>query len=376
MTTDDDNEFEIREKDAIENNASVYYNKYYSNMPPTTRSDPNLYYEYQALKPDSLSSSDDDDADDFTFLESSPVMMNSLGSSMPSSSSSSSSPSFSESLCTMADLSIATTTTSDAIEISTNNLTESNSCDIAISETVLVPEKQSSSVHIKRPPPPPRARLQINTDRRPSRDLACVEKSSGMSSSSVYSGNSVESADALNMRDIVVGKDVRTAVMLKNVPNRYTQEMLLDFINETHRGTFDFFYLRMDFVNNCNVGYAFINFIDPLSIVSFSARITGQKWPKFKSSKVPILVPAKIQSKAQFIDQFRNSPVMLEPIAFRPRLFCSDGVGVGLPMEFPGPNGDDGGGAGGGGGVRARSDHLFSRSGAMGFGGCSGGGRK
>ncbi|KAI8609067.1 RNA recognition motif 2-domain-containing protein [Chytriomyces sp. MP71] len=158
--------------------------------------------------------------------------------------------------------------------------------------------------------------------------------------------------NALNLHDIVVGKDKRTAVMLKNVPNRYTQEMLMDFINETHKGTYDFFYLRMDFVNNCNVGYAFINFIDPLSIVSFSARVTGQRWPKFNSAKLPVLVPAKIKTKAQFIEQFRNSPVMLEPQAYRPRLFHSSGPSAGLPMPFPGPTAE---------GVRARSGVLFSR---------------
>ncbi|KAJ3198902.1 hypothetical protein HDU82_000894 [Entophlyctis luteolus] len=160
----------------------------------------------------------------------------------------------------------------------------------------------------------------------------------------------------LCLQDIASGKDKRTAVMLKNVPNRYTQDMLLDFVNETHKGTFDFFYLRMDFVNNCNVGYAFINFIDPKSIITFSARITGQKWPKFNSSKLPFLAPAKLQSKAAFIAQFRNSPVMLEHPEFQPRAFHSSGPHRGEPMPFPRARGP----------VRARSDVLFSRAGAAG----------
>ncbi|KAJ3197710.1 hypothetical protein HDU67_003666, partial [Dinochytrium kinnereticum] len=58
----------------------------------------------------------------------------------------------------------------------------------------------------------------------------------------------------LNLFNLVSGRDKRTTVMLKNVPNRYTQEMLIEFMNETHKGHYDFIYLRMDFQNRCNVG--------------------------------------------------------------------------------------------------------------------------
>jgi hypothetical protein len=39
-------------------------------------------------------------------------------------------------------------------------------------------------------------------------------------------------------------------------------------LDETHKNTYDFLYLRMDFINHCNVGYAFIDFIDPKYVVS------------------------------------------------------------------------------------------------------------
>lgn len=69
---------------------------------------------------------------------------------------------------------------------------------------------------------------------------------------------------ALDMGKIRGGDDKRTTLMIKNIPNKYTQKMLLATVDEHFRGLYDFFYLPIDFKNKCNVGYAFINMINPV----------------------------------------------------------------------------------------------------------------
>ena len=69
--------------------------------------------------------------------------------------------------------------------------------------------------------------------------------------------------------NIVNGLDERTTIMIKNIPNKYTQQMLLSTIDRSQRDNYDFFYLPIDFKNNCNMGYAFINFVDSIFIVDF-----------------------------------------------------------------------------------------------------------
>jgi hypothetical protein len=56
-------------------------------------------------------------------------------------------------------------------------------------------------------------------------------------------------------------------VMLRNIPNKLNQAQLKAIIDECSFGRYDFMYLRIDFSNDCNVGYAFINFCDVSPIV-------------------------------------------------------------------------------------------------------------
>ncbi|RLN46141.1 hypothetical protein BBJ29_001922 [Phytophthora kernoviae] len=90
---------------------------------------------------------------------------------------------------------------------------------------------------------------------------------------------------SLSIERVASGEDMRTTLMIRNIPNKYTQQMLLAEINRNHRGNYDFFYLPIDFKNKCNMGYAFINFIEAAHIEAFHREFDGQKWTNFNSEK-------------------------------------------------------------------------------------------
>jgi hypothetical protein len=146
------------------------------------------------------------------------------------------------------------------------------------------------------------------------------------------------SSNAIDLFKIMNGHDTRTTFMIKNIPNKYTQKMLLEMIDESHKGTYDFVYLRMDFKNKCNVGYAFINFIEPSkAAVSFALRVVGKKWKLFNSDKICELTYANIQGKQALVDKFRDSTVMFEEESYRPKIFYSSGPKIGMEEPFPLP---------------------------------------
>ncbi|XP_062091511.1 protein MEI2-like 1 [Humulus lupulus] len=139
----------------------------------------------------------------------------------------------------------------------------------------------------------------------------------------------------LDIDRILHGEDSRTTLMIKNIPNKYTSKMLLAAIDEYCRGTYDFLYLPIDFKNKCNVGYAFINMIDPREIIPFYQAFNGKKWEKFNSEKVASLAYARIQGKSALIAHFQNSSLMNEDKRCRPILFHTDGPNAGDPEPFP-----------------------------------------
>jgi hypothetical protein len=111
----------------------------------------------------------------------------------------------------------------------------------------------------------------------------------------------------LDLDSVVNGIDTRTSLMVRNIPNKYTQKMFLAEIRDGgHGDKIDFFYLPIDFKNKCNRGYAFVNFVDSADIVAFYNQYNTQPWRNFNSEKVCAITYARIQGKAAMVKRYQT----------------------------------------------------------------------
>eukprot|EP00529_Nitzschia_sp_RCC80_P017841 CAMPEP_0113470216 /NCGR_PEP_ID=MMETSP0014_2-20120614/16322_1 /TAXON_ID=2857 /ORGANISM="Nitzschia sp." /LENGTH=856 /DNA_ID=CAMNT_0000362761 /DNA_START=990 /DNA_END=3556 /DNA_ORIENTATION=- /assembly_acc=CAM_ASM_000159 len=124
----------------------------------------------------------------------------------------------------------------------------------------------------------------------------------------------------LDLDAVENGMDNRTSLMVRNIPNKYTQQMLLSEFTENGHGpgTIDFFYLPIDFKNRCNRGYAFINFVDYRDILMFHRQYYGKHWRTFNSDKICDITYARIQGKAAMLKRFENSALMEKDDEYKP----------------------------------------------------------
>jgi len=128
-----------------------------------------------------------------------------------------------------------------------------------------------------------------------------------------------------------------TTLMVKNVPAKYTQRMLLKEFREQgiKAGSYDFFYLPVDFKSRANLGYCFLNFRKPEQAQDFRATFHGYMPTRLnKRSKVFYICQAKVQGLPANVESFRSSGVMGRSVApeYQPMFFDERGAEVSLAV--------------------------------------------
>mmetsp|Transcript_26699 Transcript_26699/g.84720 ORF Transcript_26699/g.84720 Transcript_26699/m.84720 type:complete len:396 (-) Transcript_26699:255-1442(-) len=150
-------------------------------------------------------------------------------------------------------------------------------------------------------------------------------------------GQASEAAGATSTPAVVAERPVtgaETTVMLRNIPNRYTQGMLLALLDEHNfKSNYDFVYLPMDFRNGVNLGYAFVNLLSHQDALRFMEAFQGFARWFFDSAKVcEVSWAHPHQGLHEHVERYRNSPVMhpTMPEEYKPMIF-KDGERVPFP---------------------------------------------
>merc|ERR1719210_2156522 len=137
------------------------------------------------------------------------------------------------------------------------------------------------------------------------------------------SSESCESSINGSMASAVLSEDVPnenlrvlTTVMMRNLPNKYSRDMLLELLDsQGFNGCYDLVYLPIDFRTGIGFGYAFINLITAQDATRFRVHFQGfAAWDAVAgSSKIcEVSWSDAVQGLHAHIERYRNSPVMHE----------------------------------------------------------------
>mmetsp|Transcript_67972 Transcript_67972/g.183002 ORF Transcript_67972/g.183002 Transcript_67972/m.183002 type:complete len:363 (-) Transcript_67972:384-1472(-) len=127
-----------------------------------------------------------------------------------------------------------------------------------------------------------------------------------------YHSQSVPKTENLqaNLMGRPAANQATTTLMLRNIPNKYTQNSLMEEIDSCgFKATYDFFYLPMDVHNRSNVGYAFINFADSADAKRFYQVFDEHRFQQIQSRKVSSVSYGHVQGLLANLKHFENRAV-------------------------------------------------------------------
>jgi hypothetical protein len=129
-------------------------------------------------------------------------------------------------------------------------------------------------------------------------------------------------------------EDVLT-LMVRNVPVKYTQDMLLE--EWPHHDSYDFLYLPICIDRKRNTSFAFVNFVSTEAAFAFYVRWHKKRLEHFHSRKPIDISPAVVQGRdANLVQIFRNKTFRIRNSHFQPAIF-ENNKRVSMPELFNSP---------------------------------------
>jgi len=132
------------------------------------------------------------------------------------------------------------------------------------------------------------------------------------------------------------GVELRTTVMLRNLPDGFSRDMLTAILNdEGFAGLYDFIYMPMNFRTKASFGYAFVNMVSPADAERCHEQLEGfTRWRVSTDKVCEVSWSDMHQGLSAHVDRYRNSPVMHEsvPDEYKPVMYS-----FGVRTPFPPP---------------------------------------
>lgn len=122
------------------------------------------------------------------------------------------------------------------------------------------------------------------------------------------------------LSDDRLGNSGATTLMVRNIPVRYTQEMLLK--EWPNGGNYDFLYLPICIKKKCNTSFAFINFISPEAAREFADRWHHERLLFFSARKPLDISLADLQGlEKNLLQCMNNKTSQIRNVRFQPAVF-------------------------------------------------------
>ena len=110
----------------------------------------------------------------------------------------------------------------------------------------------------------------------------------------------------IDIKRIIYLEDRRTTLMIKNIPNKFSRDLILKTLDQAFKGTYDLFVLPTDSSGNKNYGYSFINFISCYYIPYFYYLFNNKNWSGTNSKKICEITYSKIQGRNSLLSHYSN----------------------------------------------------------------------
>ncbi|CAE6911999.1 mei2 [Symbiodinium sp. CCMP2592] len=128
----------------------------------------------------------------------------------------------------------------------------------------------------------------------------------------------------------------QTTVMLRNLPQGYSRDMLVELMNRNgFHACFDFVYIPINFRSQAMFGYAFVNFVDEAQALRARDAFEGfTNWGVETDKICEVSWSDMHQGLMAHVNRYRSSPVMHEsvPDEYKPAVYSQ-----GRRVPFPAP---------------------------------------